>query len=208
MMFRPPTCGPLWLASRSPRRKHLLEEAGVPVCVRPAGIDDAALTPGRVCPAHWVMALAYLKGRWVAEALEGDTSVEPIGTVLAADTICVHEGCFLGQPMSEESARRMLKAMRDDTHITMTGVCLISLHDRRRWLLVDESAVRWGAISDDAIEAYLASGEWRGKAGAYNLCERQAAGWPIECEGDPATVMGLPMRRLDAWFGCVREVSP
>ena len=46
------------------------------------------------------------------------------------------------------------------------------------------------------IYSYVAGGEWRGKAGAYNLSERIQAGWPIECKGDPTTVMGLPMRKL------------
>jgi septum formation protein len=58
--------------------------------------------------------------------------------------------------------------------------------------------VTWGDVDDDAIDEYVASGQWRGKAGGYNLEERLEAGWPIECEGDPTTVMGLPMRRLAA----------
>jgi len=70
----------------------------------------------------------------------------------------------------------------------------------RRWLVADRAVVRVGPISDEQIEAYVASGEWRGKAGAYNLSERIEAGWPIECLGDPTTVMGLPMRRLPEWL--------
>jgi len=62
-----------------------------------------------------------------------------------------------------------------------------------------------GAIDDGRIEAYVWGGDWRGKAGAYNLSERVEAGWPITCEGDPATVMGLPMRRLPAWLGRFAE---
>jgi predicted house-cleaning NTP pyrophosphatase (Maf/HAM1 superfamily) len=56
--------------------------------------------------------------------------------------------------------------------------------------------VRVGHIPDLEIEWYLASGQWRGKAGAYNLSERLTAGWPIEYDGDPGTIMGLPMRKL------------
>lgn len=177
----------------------------MPVRVRPAEIDDGALTPGAVSVACWVAALAYLKGRWVTDAL-GQTG-ERRGTVLAADTVCVQDGCILGQPSSAAHARRMLHAMRDQTHETLTGLCLISLADRRRWLLVDRAIVRFGRVSDEEIEAYVGSGQWRGKAGAYNLQDRVRAGWPIECRGDPATVMGLPMCRLQPWLTRLREES-
>jgi len=205
MTFLPAASAPLWLASRSPRRRQLLAGAGVPVRVRPAEIDDGALSPGAVEVTHWVAALAYLKGRWVADVLH--QGGERRGTVLAADTVCVHDGSVLGQPSSAAHARRMLHAMRDQTHETVTGVCLISLVDRRRWLLVDRAIVRFGRVSDEAIEAYVASGEWRGKAGAYNLQDRVRAGWPIECRGDPATVMGLPMSRLRPWLTRLRKES-
>ena len=202
-MFLPPTSGPVWLASRSPRRRKLLAEAGVAVRLRPAEVDDGDLSPGDVSTAHWVAALAYLKGRWVADALLH--AGEQRGTILAADTVCVHDERILGQPASAGEARRMLVALRDETHETITGVCLISLADSRRWLLVDRATVRYGHVSDREIDRYVRSGEWRGKAGAYNLQDRLSAGWPLECEGDPATVMGLPMRRLGPWLARVRE---
>jgi septum formation protein len=62
--------------------------------------------------------------------------------------------------------------------------------------LADVAVVTWGQVSADTIDTYVASGEWAGKAGGYNLAERVAAGWPITVEGDPATVMGVPMRKL------------
>jgi septum formation protein len=189
--------GPLWLASRSPRRRSLLAEAGFAVQVRPAEIDDGTLVRGAVTPPEWVMALAYLKARWVADALAGDGAE---GIVLGADTMCVHGDRMLGQPADAAAARTMLCAFRDTVHETMTGVCLLRLDDRRRWLLVDRARVSVGHVGDEAIDAYVESGQWRGKAGGYNLAERQAAGWPIECAGDPATVMGLPIRRLAPWL--------
>jgi predicted house-cleaning NTP pyrophosphatase (Maf/HAM1 superfamily) len=53
-----------------------------------------------------------------------------------------------------------------------------------------------GELQEEQIQEYVASGAWRGKSGGYNLADRIEAGWPIECEGDPATVMGLPMVKL------------
>ena len=60
----------------------------------------------------------------------------------------------------------------------------------------DVAVVRFGAVSEQQLVTYLATEEWQGKAGGYNLFDRQSAGWPIEVEGDPATVVGLPMKRL------------
>lgn len=189
---------PIWLASSSPRRKRLLEEAGITPRVEPSDLDDAQMKRGSgTSPEAWVMTLAFFKGRRVADRLHERNDAQSVGgTVLAADTLCVHDNELLGQPRDEVHAREMLRAMRNSTHRTMTGVCLIDLATNERTLFVDIASVRMGEITDAMIDEYVASGEWRGKAGAYNLIERQDAGWPIACEGDPATVMGLPMQRL------------
>jgi septum formation protein len=198
---------PIWLASGSPRRRQMLADAGLDVRVHPPDIDDGALRPGKVFPAQWVMALAYLKARRVGDQLRGRTDrfamwfgngmkSDQRGLVLGADTVCVAHGEILGQARSAADARRMLHLLRNDTHVTITGVCLIDLASGSRTMFVDQTRVHIGRINDRQIEDYLASGEWKGKAGAYNLSERQAAGWSIEVEGDPGTVMGLPMRRL------------
>ena len=181
----------------------MFEAVGAAVRVRPAMVDDSVLEPGRVGAEHWVMALAYMKARWVNDALL--RAGEAFGTVLAADTVCVHGDEIFGQPSSADDARRMLLAMRGAAHVTITGVCLISLADSRRWMFVDQAVVRCGHVNDGRIEQYIASGQWRGKAGAYNLQERIDEGWPIECDGDPDTVMGLPMRCLEPWLTEVRE---
>jgi septum formation protein len=186
---------PIWLASSSPRRHSLLQEAGVSAKVHPPDLDDAALEPAGAPPARWVCALAYLKARRVADALLARDS-GATGTVLGADTVCVADGRILGQPRDRAHAREMLHALRNRMHHTLTGAALIRLPGGERHMLVDRAAVTIGQLSDEAIEQYLASGDWTGKAGAYNLAERLDAGWPIECRGDPATVMGLPMIKL------------
>lgn len=191
--------GPIWLGSASPRRRLLLSEAGIDVTVSPSDLDDGQLRRGRVTPRQWVMSLAYFKARRVADNLSSSTSAGELprqGTILAADTVCVLGDCILGQPADAQDARRMIHAMRDAVHQTMTGVCFLSLAGGPRVMFVDQADVHVGPIPDEQIDRYVESGNWRGKAGAYNLSERIDDGWPIECMGDPATVMGLPMRRL------------
>jgi len=186
------------LASRSPRRKQMLEEAGFTVRTTPPDLDDGVLRPGRVTPEQWVMALAYLKARRVREMMTATGSLHIDEIIVGADTVCVVDQQILGQPRDAEHARQMLRALRRRDHRTLTGVCLIQRKDGR-WRnrhFVDAATVRIGDVTSAQIENYLQSGDWRGKAGAYNLSERIEAGWPIECLGDPTTVMGLPMRRL------------
>jgi len=206
----------IWLASRSPRRRQLMLEAGFDARVVPADIDDGRLPHGDARPESWVMALAYLKARRVAEMLSSAFDAEDVacGVVLGADTVCALDREILGQPRDEGEAERMLRLMRGREHRTLTGVCLLPLrewlapagHTRfgSRLLAFDAAHVSIGETTDRQIQGYLSSGEWRGKAGAYNLNERIQAGWPIACRGDPTTVMGLPMKKLAAWLAKVR----
>ncbi len=182
----------LILASASPRRRALLDEIGIVHTVRPATIDDGQLTPPRIIdPASWVGALAFLKAR---SSL--DIAREPDSVVLGADTVCVHQGEIIGQPRDRDHAREIIERMMDDTHEVLTGVALISTSTDQREVFVDRSVVRVGPISPEDIELYLDSGQWKGKAGAYNITERRAAGWPIEFEGDEFSIVGLPIARV------------
>lgn len=188
----------LTLASVSPRRRQLLEAAGVALDVRPSGIDDGRLTPGRCTPAEWVTALAYLKAAATARRpdLYGST------LVVGADTVCVYEQRFLGQPRDAADAEGMIRAMSGATHEVLTGVAVVCPRTRRRVAFPDRSVVTVEALSDDQIADYLATGFWRGKAGGYNIAERLEAGWPITFEGTIDSIMGLPVRRL---LDCVQE---
>jgi len=116
--------------------------------------------------------------------------------VVGADTVCVHEGKIIGQPEDRDHAREIIKEMRSGTHEVLTGVALLDPFSDRRELFVDRSVVTVGDIADDEIEAYLDSGLWKGKAGAYNITERLAAGWPIEFSGDESSIVGLPLARV------------
>jgi septum formation protein len=188
----------------------LLDQHGIThIAVHP-GFDDAGLEPGGVTPAQWVASLAYLKawaGVRLPEACEGGGRI-----VLAADTTCVVEGKMMGTPHTAREAGRMLRAMRGRGHEVLTGVAILDLRGcqgglgwsadalpaERRTVFVDRATVRLGEISDGEIDAYVRSGGWQGKAGGYNPAERLEAGWPIAFDGDPTSIMGLPMGRVVA----------
>ncbi|MFN7022480.1 MAG: Maf family protein [Phycisphaerales bacterium] len=189
----------LLLASRSPRRRELLEQAGIDHEVIDSGVDDSQLRPGVVAADQWVAALAYLKAaaaasRRAENVPSGDT--RPVEIVLGADTVVVDRDEIIGQPRDADDARRIIRRLSNGSHSVLTGVALVDPAGGRRDIFTDRAEVVVGPIGDQCIDDYVRSGQWRGKAGAYNLAERLAAGWPIRFEGDAGTIMGLPMHRL------------
>ncbi|MBK7406210.1 MAG: Maf family protein [Phycisphaerales bacterium] len=185
----------VFLSSSSPRRRMLLEQAGVPFEWADPGVDDSRLTPGEVTPPQWVASLAFLKAS--AGLLCLPASEPGLRWVsLGADTLVLKAGDLVGQPRSPGEAGEIIRRLRNGTHHVLTGVAIIDPRTGDRHMLVDKATVHVGDLSDEVIDRYVASGGWRGKAGGYNLHERLHEGWPIEFEGDDTTIVGLPMGRL------------
>lgn len=189
----------LWLASRSPRRRQLLTDAGLQHVAEHPGIEDSELVPSaKPDPRQWVASLAYLKACAGAQMARKRNIRVPL-LVLGADTACVQNGKLIGTPESAAEARSMLEHFRSGSHEVVTGVALIGLETSEtgvpvvRSLFASSAIVKWGEVSATEIARYIESNAWQGKAGAYNLRERLEAGWPIECDGDPSGVMGLPV---------------
>jgi len=194
------------LASKSPRRREMLTKAGIAHEVVTAGIDDADLRPGPdTDPRRWVAALAYLKA---AAAKATILNTAPLNTdtkhsnhtrvILGSDTIVVSDSKIIGQPKDADDAITILRRINGGTHRVLTGVALLDTTTNRRHLFTDEAEVSFGPIEDAQLTSYVATNAWKGKAGAYNLAERLNAGWNITYTGDPATIMGLPMLRLES----------
>lgn len=193
----------LHLASRSPRRRRLLSEHGIPHGSIVPDVDDSQLAPGRIGPEGWVAALAYFKAAAARPLLAAQREGAGKGggrqgIILGADTVVLKDGRIIGQPRDAEEALDIIRLLENGQHEVLTGVALVDPVTGRRELFVDRARVRVGAIGGERIGEYIASGGWRGKAGGYNLAERIQEGWPIEYEGDPTTIMGLPMRILPA----------
>lgn len=111
--------------------------------------------------------------------------------VLAADTLVVCAGAVLGKPRNDDDARSMLSRLAGRTHEVVTGVCLVIGRDLRSG--VERTRVSFGPMTDTDIDAYVATGEPRDRAGAYHIDGR--CSFFIEAvEGSPSNVAGLPMR--------------
>jgi septum formation protein len=181
----------LILASRSKRRAILLAEAGYRFEQVDPPFEDPP-SPDGDDPAATAVALARAKVASTAMVRGVTQRSGPV--ILSADTIVVIDGRLLGQPRDRREAESMLNGLQGRDHRVVTGVALLG-GGQDEQTLVDVAEVRFGPLRCEERSRYLDSGLWRGKAGAYNLAEVQDL-WAVEVEGDSATVMGLPLRRL------------
>ena len=172
------------LASQSPRRRDLLDLIGMRHEVRPADVDETPL-PGEL-PAPHAERLARAKALAVAAA-------GPEAITIGSDTIVVVDGEILGKPRDEADARRMLRRLSGREHRVLTAVAVA--HGGRVVSSVEEVKVTFRALTDAAIDAYVATGEPMDKAGAYGI---QGYGATIveRIEGDYFAVMGLALGRM------------
>ena len=178
----------LVLASSSPRRRQLLAEAGYAFQAVSPLIEEPEDLAADLSPAGKAEALAYFKARTVAERM-------PEACVLGADTIVAVAGHVLGKPIDDADAERMLRALAGTRHAVITGVVLLGPCDARV-IASDTTYVTMLHITDADIVAYVASGEWRGKAGAYAIQET-ADRFVVKVEGSFSNVVGLPIELVD-----------
>ena len=133
-------------------------------------------------------------------SLKKALSVRSINTkkpIIAADTLIIEpDGSLAGTPTSKQQAFDLIKRMLNAAHWVVTGVTLLAPGDKNGVFFADRAEVFLENITNSDLNDYLDTDLWQGKAGGYNLFERQNAGWPITVTGDPTTVVGLPMTIL------------
>src|SRR3954451_301635 len=166
----------LVLASGSPQRAAILAAMGVAFEARPSGAEEV----GEGDPRE----VALENARRKAAATDGGG-----GPVLAVDTLVALDGRIYGQPGDEAEARATLHALSGRTHTVVSGAWF----DGRE--LLDETAVGFRELGAALVAWYLATGEWRGRAGAYAIQERGAA-LVRRIDGDYLNVVGLPFAAL------------
>jgi len=186
---------PLILASRSPRRKALLREYGYEFEVLPPPLDEPDHLATGLLPSQRAEALSFFKARSVAERIDA-------GVILGGDTIVALDNRLFGKPADRADARRILCDLSGTTQQVITGVTLLDASTGMRVIEHDCTAVTMKQLSDDELEAYLDTGAWIGKAGAYGIQDRGDA-FITRVEGSFTNVVGLPMelviRLLAEW---------
>lgn len=174
----------LILASGSPRRRELLERIGLTFSIQAANADET-LVPG-IPAQEQVIRLSQKKAEAVAVAHTGDTDT----VILSADTVVVLDGRILGKPKNRADARGMLAALSGRSHLVLTGITVWS--PTGSWSHCEETEVHFRPLTEQEMEAYIATGEPMDKAGAYGI-QGYAALFVEKLVGDYYNVMGLPV---------------
>ncbi|RKL65909.1 septum formation inhibitor Maf [Salipaludibacillus neizhouensis] len=175
---------PLILASQSPRRKQLLEQAGLSFTVIPSDVEEK-LTKKNL-PEDLVASLAYQKALNVFERYPGHL-------VLGSDTVVSLDSHILGKPTDDDDARRMLQMLSGGWHTVLTGVTLLSAE--KEVTFVEKTEVNFFSLSEEDISMYIKSGEPVDKAGAYGI---QGLGAMLveKINGDYFAIVGLPIAKV------------
>jgi septum formation protein len=176
----------LILASASPRRRLLLEEAGYLVEIDPSGFEEP--DPGSGCsPAEYAAQLAWRKAAVVGGRRRA-------GLVLGADTVCDVNGQILNKPLDRSDAERMIRLQEGHDTEVISGLCLYRA-EFHEWVgAVEVSVVRFRSLSDRERNEYLDSNRWQGKSGGYGV--QDVDPFVKVVRGSFSNVVGLPMERL------------
>ncbi|HBT76937.1 MAG TPA: septum formation protein Maf [Planctomycetaceae bacterium] len=177
----------LILASRSPRRREILFCLDYEFITTPPSCDEEGPPRDGEKIEDYVQRLARDKADSVAGKYRE-------GILIGCDTVVVCRGEILGKPADREDARRMLSMLRGEEHYVLSGLYLRRQPDGRRLSAVETTRLRMAPIGQREIDAYLETGLWEGKAGAFGLQDR--TGWLEILEGSATNVVGLPAERL------------
>jgi septum formation protein len=187
----------LILASASPRRLALLQQAGIePDTLVPAEIDETPLP--RESPRKLALRLARGKASEAARRIRDDEQWQG-SVLLAADTVVCVGRRILPKAETVEEADACIRLLSGRAHRVYTGLCRVDQAGRVTTKLV-ETRVRFKRLSKEEIEAYLASGEWRGKAGGYAI-QGIAGAFAISLVGSYTNVVGLPLAEAVGLIG-------
>ncbi len=178
----------LILASQSPRRRALLEEAGYEFEVCPPAEDAESDSGVEEAVAETVARLALQKAASVAPGVPG-------GLLLSCDTLAECGGRVLGKPRDRQEAAQMLRWLSGQPHRVWTGVCLWRRPDDHKLLDYDCTELQMAAITDRQLDEYLESGQWEGKAGAFGY--QDGLPWIEIVTGSASNVVGLPLELLE-----------
>jgi septum formation protein len=177
----------LVLASQSPARLATLRSAGLDPEVVVSGVDESTVTTDD--PEELSVELARMKARAVADRLDGEA------LVVGCDSVLELDGEVHGKPGTAQEATRRWRAMRGRSGVLHTGHCVIDTGTGRAVARAARTVVHFAALDDEEIEAYVATGEPLGVAGAFTI-DGLGGAYVTRLEGDPHTVVGIGLPLL------------
>lgn len=175
------------LASGSPRRREIMEQAGYQFEIQVSHKEEVYHSTE---PSEVVRELSLQKAEDIAEQVEQKNVV-----IIGADTVVAHGGKILGKPKDEDDAFCMIQGIQNDIHMVYTGVTLLAFDEKGKKTVINEAVgtkVYVDQMQEEEIRAYLATGEYKDKAGSYAIQGRFAP-YIEKIEGDYYNVVGLPI---------------
>jgi septum formation protein len=185
----------LILASASPRRKQLMEEAGYKFRVFVSDIDESAFQWEGLNSWEYAKNMAAAKARDVARKF-------PDCIVIGADTVVDFNGETIGKPADERDAEQIVKKLFSSAHKVITAVAIVRLSDGTEIVETDTTIVYPKKMSEEEITEHIKSRLWKDKAGAYAIQENGDR-FVEKTEGSITNVMGMPMELLQKLLGAI-----
>lgn len=183
------------LASASPRRKHLLEQAGYCIAIVPSEVDESAFgTEGMTSEKH-TKVLALAKARDVAGRFES-------AVVMGSDTVVDLDGEIIGKPVDAAHAEAITRKLFSRPHKVITGLALVCVKRGIEIVEADTTVVYPRQLTESQIAEHIRKGDWQGKAGAYGIQETGDE-FVDHIEGSFTNVMGLPMELVERLLGAL-----
>ncbi len=189
----------LILASSSPDRRALLQQAGYRVEIIPSHIDEPKGT-GVSDIREFVQRVSWLKANAVAPQIDA-------GVLIAADTVAWIDGAVIGKPADETDARRILRQLGGREHELWTGVTLWRRPDNLQLIWQEVTRVFFRKMTDDELEAYLKTRRWENNSGAYAI-EGPDDPFVKVVQGSLSNVIGLPMETTSTYLRYLADAPP
>lgn len=183
------------LASKSPRRKKLMEQLGFDIEIIPADLDEDSHTAAT--PQDFVLSLSSLKAQAIAEQIDFPAYI------IGADTIVVLDNTILNKPVDSDDAVRMLQTLSGRTHTVFTGVTIVSAPEMKSISKFKSTEVTFRDLDISEIKAYVATGSPLDKAGAYGIQDDFGAVFVSHVDGCYYNIVGLP---LEMTYSMLKEI--
>jgi len=175
------------LASKSPRRKEILEKSGYDIIIDVSNFDENGVVEEDI--KQKVQEIA--KGKAMVIVPKHDNSI-----VIAADTFVYFNGHEIGKEQNDESARKTLMELLGNTHEVFTGIYVINTKTDKVVQDICISKVTLKQVPGFVVDKYISSGHYKGKAGCYNINDPEFESFVDHIEGSYSNIMGLPKERI------------
>ena len=183
------------LASKSPRRKEIIESLGYDILIDPSNVDESLVKEKNI--KKLVMGIAKLKAETVSK--KHDNAI-----IIGIDTLVYFQGRKIGQQKTDKGAKKIIKRLLGKKHEIYSGICLINTKNNKSLQDYDVSCVKLKTASEKALKDYIKTGKYEGKAGAYDIADKEFKPFISKIEGCRYNIRGFPIKKFKKMIKKIR----